>query len=65
MILFDKNTKQIPNVNEVQHNIDGFEDYQKQNNTKIYDPKILNTNNTNTNKTIGIFAKKGPIYCSQ
>ena len=27
--------------------------------------KIENQPNTNSNKNIGIFAKKGPIYCSQ
>ena len=27
--------------------------------------KIKSTTNTNSNKIIGIFAKKGPIYCSQ
>ena len=27
--------------------------------------RLKSTTNTNSNKTIGIFAKKGPIYCSQ
>ena len=33
--------------------------------TKMWNLKLWNTTNTNSNKIIGIFAKKGPIYCSQ
>ena len=49
----------------MQPNIHSFEDLQYQNNTKIKNLDIQNTTNNNTNKIIGILAKKGQIYCSQ
>ena len=33
--------------------------------TKMWNLKLWIATNTNSNKIIGIFAKRGPIYCSQ
>ena len=33
--------------------------------TKMWNLQLWITTNTNSNKIIGIFAKRGPIYCSQ
>ena len=53
------NNNTIPNINLVQPNVHSLEDLQYQNNTKIKNLEIQNTTNNNTNKIIGIFAKKG------